>query len=93
MPPPPNETFETREELVSSTKLHAVAHGYTLVIRTSRPGKLWLKCDRGEKYRNRLGLEDDQGKRKTGTRLIDYYMEVIGKEGNGLWNMYKGGNS
>lgn len=88
MPPSPDETFQTREELVSSAKLHAATHGYALVIRTSRPGKLWLKCDRGEKYRNCLGLEVNQRKRKTGTRLIGCRMEVIGKEKNGLWKMY-----
>ena len=88
MPPPPDMTFQTREELVNSAKMYAAQHGYALVIRTSRPGKLWLKCDRGEKYRNRLGLEENQRKRKTGTRLIGCYMEVIGKEKNGLWEMY-----
>lgn len=51
-------------------------------------GKLWFKCDRGEKYRNRLGLEENQRKRKTGTRLIGCCMEVIGKEKKGLWEMY-----
>lgn len=78
MAPPLNEIFATREELVSSAKQHAAAYGYALVIRTSRPGKLWLKCDRREKYRNRLGLEDNQRKKKTGTRLVGCCMEVIG---------------
>lgn len=45
MPPPPDKNFQTREELINSAKLHAAKHGYALVIRTSRPGKLWLKCD------------------------------------------------
>ena len=88
MPPPPDKTFQTREELVNSAKLHAAKHRYALVIKTSRPGKLWLKCDRGEKYRNCLGLEESQRKRKTGTRPIGCCMEVIGKEKNGLWEMY-----
>lgn len=43
MPPQLDNPFQTREELASSAKLHAAGHGYALVNRTLRPGKLWLK--------------------------------------------------
>ena len=49
------------------------------MIKRSKPGKGWLKCDRGDSYRNRFYLSEEEQMRKTGTRLIDYPIEIAGK--------------
>lgn len=53
--------------------------GYAFVIKRSKPGKVWLKCDRGDSYRNWFKLSEEDRIRRTGTRLIDCSVEIIGK--------------
>ena len=54
--PPPDEIFPTMYALIDSTKTHAGNRGYALAILY----KVWLKCDRGGKYRARGLTEDTQ---------------------------------
>lgn len=68
--------------------MYITQYGYALVIRTSRPRKLWLKCDCREKYCNCFDLEKNQKKSKTRRRLTGCCMEIMEKEKNGLLEMY-----
>src|SRR5947207_3713892 len=64
--PPPDELFPTMDALIDSTKTHAGNRGYALAILHSKKNKkgilykVWLKCDRGGKYRARGLTEDTQ---------------------------------
>ena len=49
------------------------------MIKRSKSGKVWLKCDRGDLYRNRFQLSKEGRIQKTGTRLMDCPMEIVGK--------------
>jgi hypothetical protein len=82
--PPPDALFSSLENLISSAKSHAASHGYAVTILRSKKNKhraiykVWLKCDRGGKYRPR-GLTDDSRIRLTASRCIQCPFSAIGK--------------
>ena len=82
--PPSDELFPTMDALIDSTKTHAGNRGYALVILHSKKNKkgilykVWLKCDRGGKYRA-CGLTEDTRLRFTATRCIECPFSSIGK--------------
>lgn len=78
MEPPPLQLYDSKSALITSAKDFATAHGYVLVIKRSKETKVWLKRDRGEAYRNRYKLDENQRIRSTGSRLIDCPMMVLG---------------
>ncbi len=80
---PPAGAFESRDSLIASTQEWAANHGYAVVIACSKPGKVYLQCDRGGRYRNRRHLTDETRRRRTGTRLINCPFSAIGISQNG----------
>ena len=76
---PDTRDYDSREDLLSAIKEYASEQGYTLVIKRSKPGKVWIKCDRGDTYRNRYFLADEDRLRVTGTWLIGCSVLIIGK--------------
>ena len=76
---PDTRNYNSREDLLLVVKEYASEQGYALVIKRSKPGKLWIKCDRGDTYRNRYSLAGEDRLRVTGTRLIDCPVLIIRK--------------
>ena len=78
MEPPSLQLYDSKSALITSAKDFAAAHGYALVIKRSKETKVWLKCDRGEAYRNQYKLDENHRIRSTGSRLIDSPMMLLG---------------
>jgi len=55
MEPPTEQIFDSRELLVASVRQHALSHGYaTTIIRSTVNRQVYLGCDRGGTYHNRV---------------------------------------
>jgi hypothetical protein len=82
--PPPDLLFRDLLSAIESAQTHASNHGYTVTKLRSKKNKaglvykVWLKCDRGSKYRAR-GLTDNSRLRLTSSRCIDYPFSAIVK--------------
>jgi hypothetical protein len=82
--PLPDQLFASLEALLEAAKAYAANHSYAITILRSKKNKkgilykVWLKCDRGGKYRAR-DLTDDNRVRLTGTRCIECPFSAIGK--------------
>ena len=87
--PPSPGIFESREALINHAKMHAFSHGYAVSIKRSEKDKfVYLKCDRGGHYNNKLNLTDETRQRSTSTRLIGCSFELYGKKlNNGKWEL------
>ena len=90
MAPMPAGQYHSREELLAAAKDWAATQGYAIVIARSRLNRLWLKCDRGGTYRNRLGLTPDQRKRKRGdSRLLGCPFKMLANiKRDGVWRLH-----
>lgn len=94
--PPPEVAYPDKQSLMAAVQAHGKQHGYNVVVKTSsiptdkKPGraaKVWLRCDRGGKYRPRNGLTEATRKRKRTSRLIDCPFIVIGNGSSGVWTV------
>ena len=54
---PPHAIYDSREYLINAAKAFASERGYAVVIKRSKPGKVWLKCDRGDSYLKSVSFE------------------------------------
>ena len=90
MAPMPAGQYHSREELLAAAKDWAATQGYAIVIARSRLNRLWLKCDRGGTYRNRLGLTPEQRKRKRGdSRLLGCPFKILANiKKDGVWRSH-----
>jgi hypothetical protein len=93
---PPQISYPDKQSLMTAVQAHAKQHGYNVVVKTSsiptdkKPGraaKVWLRCDRGGRYRPRNGLTEATRKRKRTSRLIDCPFMVIGNGSSGVWTV------
>lgn len=86
----PAGQYHSREELLAAAKDWAATQGYAIVIARSRLNRLWLKCDRGGTYRNRLGLTPEQRKRKRGdSRLLGCPFKILANiKKDGVWRLH-----
>ena len=50
---PPSGTYPTREAALTFLKNWAAPQGYAVVIKRSRPNRLWIRCDRGGSHISR----------------------------------------
>ncbi|CAG8696391.1 10298_t:CDS:2 [Cetraspora pellucida] len=82
---PPVDQFSSQDLLIKYVREFGAFNGYGVSITRSKPNKVYLGCDRGGSYRNRLNLTDETRKKKTSSRLINCPFSVCGKEENGLW--------
>ena len=46
LPPPPNATYDNKEEMLESIRAFARNHGYAIHVRRSDKGRITYKCDR-----------------------------------------------
>lgn len=94
--PPPQVSYPDKQSLMTAVQAHGKQHGYNVVVKTSsiptdkKPGraaKVWLRCDRGGRYRPRNGLTEATRKRKRTSRLIDCPFMVIGNGSSSVWTV------
>lgn len=89
--PPPDALFASLESLLASARAHAADHGFAVTTLRSKKNKadvlykVWLKCDRGGKYRTR-GLTEEARTRLTASRCIECPFSAIAKQSEtGEW--------
>ena len=89
LPPPTDARFRSRSDLLEHVRTHAFAQGYVVsIIRSIGDVKVWIACDRGGVYRNRLQLSEDTRKRETSSRLIGCPFQLYGRRhADGLWTL------
>ncbi|KAI5307709.1 hypothetical protein KEM55_007619, partial [Ascosphaera atra] len=94
--PPPEGTYPDRASLITAVQAHARANGYHVVVKSSstpnekKPGrtaKVWLRCDRGGRYRPRNGLTEETRKRKRTSRLLDCPFMLVAAGHPGIWTL------
>lgn len=89
--PPPENCYNSREELLTAVKSWASANGYAVVIAGSSnaidKAKIYLKCDHGGRYRNKHGVQDNQRCRATGSRLTACPFSVVGNCVQDVWHL------
>lgn len=85
--PPPEDRYDSREELLRAAKDWAANNGYAITIARSnaKKGVVYLQCDRGGSYRNRHHLEENQRRRKTGSRLTGCPFSAVGTSVQDVW--------
>ena len=86
--PPSVNQFPNRDSLIAYVRSFGASNGYGISIIRSKPRKVYLGCDRGGKYRNRLNLTDETRRKNTSSRLINCPFSVCGKEENdNVWTL------
>src|SRR5579862_773812 len=91
--PPLDLLFRDLSSAIKSAQTHVGNHGYAVTKLRSKKNKagltykIWLKCDRGGKYRAR-GLTDDTRMRLTSSRCIDCpFSTVVQLNQTGDWEL------
>lgn len=85
--PPPEDQYSSRDELLTAVKGWAATQGNAITIARSDSKKsvVYLKCDKGGKYRNKRQLIDEQKQHRTGSRLSNCPFSVVGSCIRGIW--------
>ncbi|CAG8485299.1 3797_t:CDS:1 [Racocetra persica] len=81
--------FESHEAFINHVQTYTLSHEYAMSIKRSEQEKfVYLQCDRGGHYINRLNLTDETCQRATSTRLIDCPFELYSKKiKDGQWHL------
>jgi hypothetical protein len=89
MDPPREQFFESREQLLTFVRQHAIQHSYIVTIQRSTANRqVILGCDRGGKYRDRNSASDREKRRFTTTRRINCPFRLYGKRIlDGRWEL------
>lgn len=84
MEPPTEQIFDNRDLLIASVRQHAVSQGYAITtIRSITEKNIYLGCDRGGTYHDRVNAPEGAKRRTTTTRRIGcpfklYRKKIIG---------------
>ncbi|KAI9916660.1 hypothetical protein PsorP6_017906 [Peronosclerospora sorghi] len=65
MAAPSGGQFPSRDALIEHVGAHGAANGYGVSIGRSKQHKVYLACDRGGNYRNRLNLTNETRQKNT----------------------------
>lgn len=80
MESPVEQDFDSRELLLASVREHAFSQGYAItVIRSNANKNVFLGCDRGGTYHDRVNALDGAKRRLTSTRRISCPFRLYGK--------------
>lgn len=81
MPPPPEGSFNSRDQLVASVQQHALSHSYaTNTERSNLDQNICIRCDRGGIYRGRIDAPKGSRHRRTSTKRIGYRFRLSGSK-------------
>lgn len=80
MEPPTEQIFDSRDLLIASVRQHALSQGYAVTtIRSITDKYIYLGCDRGGTYRDRVNAPNGAKRRTTTTRRIGCPFKLYGK--------------
>ena len=80
MEPPTEQVFDSRELLIASVREHALSQGYAVTtIRSNTNKNVFLGCDRGGLYHDRINALEGANRRLTTTRRIGCPFRLYGK--------------
>ena len=81
MEPPIEQDFETREQLLTSIRQHALSHGYAItIINSAKERNICLGCDRGGVYHDHIDASEGSKRRKTSTRRMNCPFRLYAKK-------------
>ena len=81
MEPPTEQIFDSRDSLTASVRQHALSQGYAITtIRSITDKYIYLGCDRGGTYRDRVNAPEGAKRRTTTTRRIGCPFKLYGKK-------------
>ena len=81
------EGFQSRQELLNFAQTRARYSGFAVSITSSKHDRVFLACSRGGSYRNRLGLSENQRRRRTGSKKDGCGFTLRGQLVNRLWRL------
>ena len=88
MEAPPEATYSTRQDLLTSVRNFVLSQGYVVTIRRSTANQNVVQgCDMGGVYHDRVGALDGAKRRKTSTRRIGCPFELYGLCSNRSWQL------
>jgi hypothetical protein len=80
-----DQEFQTRDELINHVRELSRDNGYSVVIRKSSAGRVWLGCDRGGLPRQ--SQHQNAPKRRSSSRLIGCPFELYGNKNGDYWSL------
>ena len=81
MEPPNEQIFDSRDLMVVFVRQHALSQGYAITtIRSIKDKYIYLGCDRGGTYRDRVNAPEGSKRRTTTTRRIGCPFKLYGKK-------------
>lgn len=88
MLPPTEGSFSSRELLLASVQQHALSQGYATSITSSNQDRnIYIGCDRGGQYRDRVNAPTGAKRRKTSTRLIGCPFRLYAAKRDDKWHL------
>ncbi|KAJ5396689.1 hypothetical protein N7509_004802 [Penicillium cosmopolitanum] len=91
--PPYYQIYDSREDMLKAVKEHAISKGFVIVIKRSSPERnIYIGCDRGGVYKDRIQAPDGQKRRKTNTRQTGCNFRLYAKKStlqssDGKWHI------
>jgi len=89
--PPPEQVFASFDQMMTSLRQHALSQGYGITTKSSTKGGkyLYLQCDRGGVYQDRIKALEGAKRRKTSTRRIGCPFRLYASESRktGEWKL------
>lgn len=81
---PAEQVFDSRDLLFAYVREHAISQGYAVTtIRSEKDKKIYLGCDRGGTYHDRVKAPEGAKRRFTTTRRIGCPFRLYGKKVSG----------
>ncbi|KAE8179523.1 hypothetical protein CF328_g9452, partial [Tilletia controversa] len=88
--PPPEAAFDTKSSAIAYAQIWGGAEGYAVVTTSSAKGGryVYLGCDKGGKYKNCRGLNEENRQRKSATSKVGCFFKLrLKNENDGLWHL------
>ena len=85
---PPEQFFDTREQMLASILQYALARGYATVIdRSTGDRQVYIRCDRGRIFHDSTQAPEGAKRRKTSTRRIEcpFSLYASKRQKTGQW--------
>jgi hypothetical protein len=84
MEPPAERIFGSREQLIKAAREHAIQRGYVVtIVRSTAQKNVYLGCDRGGFYHDRVNAPEGAKRRLTNTRRINCPFMLFGRRVSG----------
>lgn len=91
--PPYYQVYDSREEMLKNIREYAITKGFVIVIKRSSPERnIYIGCDRGGVYKDRIQAPEGQKRRRTNTRQTGCSFRLYAKRStlqssDGKWHI------